>query len=342
MSAPPNPLTACRTLRVPTVLLLVCACALPAGAQPNVGLRDQLVRDFRGLPLPDDMVPFGPWANAFLKSEPAGLRITLPRDRTGTEAVGLGMALTVGGDFEITTAFEILEADVPPLKKSSYGVGLLMSVNEKARIGRLVRAGNRQVVTWDRWVTANGEPKFLFDAIPCKGEAGRLRLSRTKNALHFLWSPELVGEQFEHFYECEFDAPEVTLLRLELNTDRGGDNAALDVRLLNLTIRSSTAPAEPVVAAADTPPARSNLWLFVTAVVVASFAAALVASLYLRLRRGRTAAARPAPPAPAKSADAFACPGCGKRLRTRAEVVGKKIKCPQCGQAVIAPGGPAT
>ncbi len=34
---------------------------------------------------------------------------------------------------------------------------------------------------------------------------------------------------------------------------------------------------------------------------------------------------------------AFQCPGCGKKLKTKAELAGKKIKCPECGNAVVVP-----
>ena len=33
----------------------------------------------------------------------------------------------------------------------------------------------------------------------------------------------------------------------------------------------------------------------------------------------------------------FACSHCGKKLKSRADLVGKKIKCPHCGQVALAP-----
>jgi len=43
-------------------------------------------------------------------------------------------------------------------------------------------------------------------------------------------------------------------------------------------------------------------------------------------------------PSPAISpALGFSCAACGKHLKTRAELAGKKVKCPQCGQAVLVP-----
>ncbi|MCI0684962.1 MAG: hypothetical protein L0Y71_22935 [Gemmataceae bacterium] len=34
----------------------------------------------------------------------------------------------------------------------------------------------------------------------------------------------------------------------------------------------------------------------------------------------------------------FACPACGRNLKARAELAGKKVKCPQCSQANVVPG----
>jgi hypothetical protein len=60
---------------------------------------------------------------------------------------------------------------------------------------------------------------------------------------------------------------------------------------------------------------------------------AVVNRLIARLQRiGKPAA----PPPPATLT--FACPGCGKSLKTKPDLAGKKVKCPSCGQAVAVPG----
>jgi predicted RNA-binding Zn-ribbon protein involved in translation (DUF1610 family) len=48
------------------------------------------------------------------------------------------------------------------------------------------------------------------------------------------------------------------------------------------------------------------------------------------------AAAEDQPDAAATSV-AFACSGCGKRLKARAQLASKAIKCPQCGAAQVVP-----
>jgi hypothetical protein len=199
-------------------------------------LRDDIVHDFRGRPLPQDMALFGQEASRFVKTEADGLRLTLPRDRKEFAPVGLSMPLSVQGDFEITVAFEILQADEPA--QSSYGVGVLMSVNEAARVGRLIRANGKQVVTWDRWATVAGKRQFLTGALPSPAKAGKLRLKRTGTILQFLWSPESAGDSFEEIHQCDFGLDDITLLRLELSADTGGRHGALDVRFRDLHIRT--------------------------------------------------------------------------------------------------------
>jgi tRNA A-37 threonylcarbamoyl transferase component Bud32 len=57
----------------------------------------------------------------------------------------------------------------------------------------------------------------------------------------------------------------------------------------------------------------------------ASFARAVVAAA--------TGPAAPAPPAP-KSKAVTACPGCGKKFTVVASALGKRVRCPQCGEVV--------
>jgi hypothetical protein len=312
-----------------------------AADQSEPVLREQLARDFRGRPLPADMTTFGPFNDEFIKGEPEGLRITLPRGRATIHSGGLALPVHVSGDFEITTAFEILEAD-EPAKPNRYGVGVLLSLNEKARVGRLVRSKGRQVATWDRWVTVDGKERFLVGAAPAQGNVGRLRLKRTKDLLHFLWAPGLEGDTFQQVHQAEFEYPEVTLIRWELSSAvDDGQSGALDVRLLDLKIRSSTAP-EHLAGEADQPPAGSStMWLLGAAIIGLLLLSALAISLLLRRRRSAPAAADSATaPLQADSAGppiAFACSHCGRRLKARVNLAGKQTRCPHCGQLAVVP-----
>jgi hypothetical protein len=338
-----------RRLWLPALVLLA-ALGLFLAAQalaPGGGGQTEAVHDFRGRPLPPGMVRFGPFEDRFLKVEPEGLRITLPRDRDNLQTVGLSMALTVGGDFDISTAFEVLQVDAPPPGTRTYGVGLLMSVNEAARVGRLTRANDWQVATWDRWATVEGKRTFQFRSSPATGKAARLRLQRVGTTLHFLWSPDTAGDTFEEISQCEFGAEDVALLRLELNTDTGGQPGALDLRLLDLKIRSGTLAAGEVFAPVEEPRSRSKGWLLAAGLLglgVLFFWVALRVCLSLRhRRRARQTANRDSVPRSLAGSEAteapvsFPCPGCGKKLKARSGLAGKKVKCPHCGKAASVP-----
>lgn len=327
------PVRRSRRHRLSASLALLWALGLPIStmAQPETPpgepLRDQFVYDFRGRPLPAKLQPFGPQADELIKPEAEGLRMTLPKDRASVKPVGLSLPLAVGGDFEVTAAFEILQAEEPPPGKQSYGVGVLVSVNQSARVGRLARAKGKQVVTWDHWATVDGERKFLLGAVPSEGQRGRLRLKREMTTLHFLWSPDLAGDTFKEIHQSEFDAPEITQLWFELNTDwSGGQNGALDVRLLELQVRASR-PVAPVIAAAEEEPkTEPSKWLRPAVMVALAILLVLAVVLVVVYRRRGAAASV-----------AFACDNCGKQLKSKVELAGKKVKCPQCGSVAVVP-----
>jgi serine/threonine-protein kinase len=342
---------ALQRLWLPALLLLtVLGLSLFLAAQllpPGGRSQDEVAYDFRGRPLPPDMVPFGPLEDRFVKVEAEGLRISLPGDRDDILPVGLAMPLTVEGDFEITTAFEILQADEPAPGAKTYGVGVLMSVNQSARVGCLVRAQGQQVATWDHWATVEGSRRFLSGASPAAAKAGRLRLKRVGTTLHFLWAPETAGDHFEDIHQYDFGDHEITLLRLELNADVGRRPGALDLRLLDLKVRASTAVADQGLAPEGGRKTWSKGWLVAAGLsgLALLFSGLTVwACLSLRRRR-RTGEAPDRAPAPGGQLNlgaagppiSFPCPGCGKKLKAKADLAGKKVKCSHCGKAGVVP-----
>src|SRR5207253_1019891 len=61
---------------------------------------------------------------------------------------------------------------------------------------------------------------------------------------------------------------------------------------------------------------------------------ALLLAVWLRRRGRRETPAAAAPP----MSNSLPCPECGKMLRARAELGGKRVKCVQCGRPVLVPG----
>jgi hypothetical protein len=119
---------------------------------------------------------------------------------------------------------------------------------------------------------------------------------------------------------------------------------------LERAVAAAQAPREALDAppAATAPTGRKG-WLTAAAVAFGLlFTMALAAGWYARSRRrpGRMPTApggaeEPTPDTGAPSV-AVSCPACGKRLRARADLAGKKAKCPACGQPVPVPVPGAT
>jgi hypothetical protein len=210
--------------------------------------------DFRGKPLPPELILTPAGSDRFVRSEPEGLRITLPKDRRDLSPVAVGTRSGIDGDFEITATLEILQADQP---RDGFGVGATLFINkvepivEGAGIGRLLRADGSEVVYWDRGMGRTAEElQFDADFRPCADRQLRLRLKRTGAQLAYLLGSGLEGENFEELPPKEFGGSDIKQVLVRVSTGRQPCN--VDVRLIDLRIRSGAAPATPIVAATPT------------------------------------------------------------------------------------------
>ena len=333
-------------------------------AEPPV---TELVHDFRdGKPLPAWLVLNGPVEEAEINLADGGMRITLPAKRKSHQAVGVETKLVFSGDFEITAAFELLAIEQPA---TGYGVGVSLNLARAAdrklfgKIARFWRAQEGNVFISEFW--NNDPPKFRrLKSVPTEARTGRLRLVRESDALRYLAAEGFDGD-FQEVYQAIFSADDLAQLRLVVS-DSGEPGNAVDARLLELKIVGSKlsvleappAPA-PVTAKAKAtgtenttpnvplsmPPVppeikpgepqqgRSFWWLLTLVAVIVMAAGGLSLQRWFRRKRLAPANGKVAP-APVT----FACPACRKNLKVRAELIGKKVKCPQCGQANILPG----
>jgi Protein of unknown function (DUF1583) len=185
--------------------------------------------------------------------------------------------------------------------------------------------------------SSTGVLSHVFDKIelhhkqvgPAAASAGRLRLVRRGATLFFSTSEE-PREAFTLLSRGEFGTKDLKDVRLLAAT--GTPPASLDVRVTNLRLRADgfVRGGEPFpLPAASAAPGSARLVLPALGVPLLAGAFALAAWLSARRRR--------AVEAPVAAALAFACPGCGKRLRARGVPVGSRLKCPGCGQAVEVP-----
>jgi len=243
---------------------------------------DEFHHDFRGRPVPAEVALF-PIEWPFAKEEGEGLRITLPKDRKYRAPVGLRTNLPVQGNFEITAAIQILEAESPT---QGFGVGVTVYVqkvqprDEGATLCRFVRAGGKQILFWDRSIVRPGEEtKFDGGSAPCTATEFRLRLKRTGTTLRYLWAPGTSGDDgFQEIHKLDFGADDLKVVEVRCTT--GGQPCQLDARILDLRIRSKEAPVEEEPAApAPAPPSQfRRLWWLVagSACIVGLWLAVLI------------------------------------------------------------------
>jgi hypothetical protein len=329
-------------------------------AQPDAAEEKPLrevYQDFRGSrSLPAWLQLRGRDADAVTTPEEQGLHIVLPATREKNGTVFVQPTFSVAGDFEITASYQLLAATKP---SDGYGVGVSLSVSPTeaqdkfAKVARALRVKEGSVYITEYW---NREPpkEYKTSHVTTDAKAGRLRLARTGSVLHFLVA-DVPGGDFREIKKREFGIEDVANIRLGVS---GSPGNTCDARLVDLRIRARSLHPdpvkEPVAEVAPPPPAaerepRSYLWLILAIGfgAVLLIAASAGAWFVARRRRATAAPAADAVEAPPESAPettaliAFACPECGKNLKVKALLAGKKVKCPQCGKATLVPGGSA-
>ncbi|MCI0680966.1 MAG: DUF1583 domain-containing protein [Gemmataceae bacterium] len=303
------------------------------------GLPADFHQDFRGQAFdPQVLQIMGPEAAARIRSEPEGLRITLPAEQQRAEHVGLITTFPIKGDFEITLRYEILHADRP---KTGNGVGLEFYLKTETPTAealgfyrvRRVREGDVFMLT-RATTTAEGKRRHTHELIPSAANAGQLRMTRTGTEATW-WAAEGDDGEFRELHRDELGAEDVSSVLLTAYP--GKAQCAVDLRLIEFRVRSGKAPT--AAERAGIRPRRIALW--VTAGV--SGALLILGGIWAQWRRRLprqpgAAGAGPTAPATAAASLLFPCSTCGKNLKAKPESAGKNVKCPQCGGTMLVPG----
>ncbi len=337
-----------------SALSFVLLLALAAVDDPTLPFR----QDFRNKSLPDlNMKLEKPAQASLVKAEPGGLRITIPADKRYADAVGMTAPTPIKGDFEITAAYEIIEANRPT--GGGFGVGIELYIKAKSRsqegLGfyRLTRDSGADSYSCSQMSTnekgqrgpvrgsGQGDKDF-----PAHGKFGQLRITRVGSKV-ILSAADDLGNDFQPKYEMDYVPDDLVMLRIGANP--GGAPNPVDLRLLDLRVRPvDSKSAEivnvmekmPTLTSPDNAPVTRRTWLWVLALLVAISLVIGGVLVLLNAKRGtkkteglaeetEPIAEEPPPPIVAK------CSGCGKKLKARAELAGKKVKCSQCGQVVV-------
>jgi RNA polymerase sigma factor (sigma-70 family) len=300
---------------------------------------------------------YGNGAEERVHFEPEGLRISLPLgDEVDYQGTGVTTPLLAGGDFEITVNFEILREPVPKDAGPETRVALVVFLDGPRTIGRNSGLVSRRVSpqgpqfrAWQAW---KGE-KTNSRPSDTQALTGRLRLKRTGSLLSSSAAEGFDGE-FTLLGQLPFGKEDVREIRLMASP--GGPKASFEVRVTDLEIRAESLRNLPEAAAPATGPGanqpggegaggqRSRGWL-VAAVLVVAVVMLAVGGVVLAVRRrraaGDTPGETPKKDAPANTTPSPAtrqCPQCRRKVRVKAELAGKKVKCPYCAARIEVPG----
>jgi hypothetical protein len=300
----------------------------PATETPTGAYREDLYQDLRGRnPTESWLVPTGDDFDTLAVPDAGGLHVRIPRRKNQT-AIGFQTTAPVAGDFEITGSYELLAADAPAAP-GVVGVNLfILSGPADQGIGRIGRFDTRtEGAVYEVHHTKPGPPQVI--RLPTQQTRGQLRLVREAGNVSYQVSDATRNGDFQELCKSEFGRAEVTVVRFVVNP--GGEDSAVEARLLDLRIRSGAAAAG---ARAALPADGGGM----TALLLAGLLGGVLVvplGVWLTMRSGGTASPHGVPPDSAFVS--FGCSSCGKGLRVRAAVAAKKVKCPQCGQVMPVP-----
>jgi len=343
-----------RNVRTLAYVVLAIACSYsgdPLRAQAPA--EQEAYHDFRNKrPLTDTFRLRGLDPENESKPENEGLRVTLPAERDQHFLWEAHASTPPTGDFEFTATYQILSAK-PPLKGYGVGVNLTIStVDEPMKFGKLcrvLRAKEGSVHLAESW------PKFRQHSVNTEAMGGQLRLARIGAVLHYLVS-DGPGKDFQQIWEVkDYGASDIGYAGFQVS-DSGEPGNPVDARLIDLRLRlgkieseklttasplAASAPnAEVVPLAPRSEEARPRSLIALVLFGAGVFALLLVVGIVVLMRRrkkGIETSSESVKAHETQPAETFvvACANCGKKLKAKAEALGKKVKCPKCGKAVL-------
>jgi serine/threonine protein kinase len=317
--------------------------------------KNEFYQDFRGSkPLHPSLKWTGKDGTEVIESGEKGLRIHLSSSRNRTDPVGPLLDIPVEGDVEITTGYQILQADQP---KTGNGVGfeLYFMLKTPARdaldLIRVKRADGKDLYLCTRLSTVDGKRRGTTTSVPTSAMSGRLRMTR-KGREVILSAAEADGKFLEL---AKYDMEPADLSLIFAAAYPGQSTEPVDIRIIDMKVSSANEipipPSETTTTdTATARPAVGKSWLVAVELMGLALTLALVAvGGWIWWRRGRAehaaapSAANGVPSEPeAPAVISFPCGGCGKTIRAKAKLAGMKAKCPQCGHPLLVPNPAAT
>ena len=227
----------------PALLLVALMAALGTAEQAEARrLRGEYRVNFEGGGLDNrNLRLVGPGAAQVLAASDEGLRIQIPGGSAGDE-LGIAPRFTIGGDFEITAAYRIVDVPEPD---GGYGVGpgvYLMLASEEnlaASLSRVRRIEEGEVYSAhaarDVPEGSGSRRQHSVQLEPADAEWGRLRIERNGDVIRYLVA-EGDAVDFRPIREAELGPGDVTLARLALV--RNGATMPAEILWTDFSVRA--------------------------------------------------------------------------------------------------------
>lgn len=207
------------------------------------GAAERFTHDFGRDPWHERILQRVGWnAGEAITETPQGLVVTLPVDKPGKAEAGVGTKFKVGGDFEITVSYELLDLSQP---EKGYGTGVRLrlvkaeGLYRRADLSRSIKTSGLHRFTSAVWTKVKEQWNPIVEHYSAEHDSGRLRLSRRGSILIYAVADGDTGE-FREVRQAEF-GPEV-LTAIEFLGDTGESTMPMSVRLTNLSIVADELP----------------------------------------------------------------------------------------------------
>jgi hypothetical protein len=293
-------------------------------------------QDFRSADLDRNMLQ--PLSPGEVERDGNGLRIRLEADPERRSSRGFDTAFGVHGDFEITVSYEILDAE-QPTEGYGNGVGLFapttLDSQEAISLARRLMPDGKVRLVSNHMTPAGGKVNHRVKSIPSTSPSGRLRLTRVGPILHYLIAdgPDALFMEME---QIDMGTADLRFIRVE--GDRGRSEVRLDARFLDFSVQADDLPGLPTAGPSPVRLLTRGSWLMPAGAALL-IGLALLNGWLLARRRRHTA---PVPVTAGRSKPlvppvCYPCPGCGHALRVKAELAGKKVRCPRCNTVQLVP-----
>ena len=290
---------------------------------------------------------FGPISDSTVRTDPKGLRLTLPGGREDTNPVGLELTKRLSGDFDVSFGYELLEVGGP---LEQYGVALELKVwfdAPKRLCALLVRTRRKygdRFIAFRVQTEPDGQDAYLDGKeVAATGPQGKLRLVRTGSKIHYLTSE---SGNYREIETTEIGNADVWKVQAQATTI--WSPILLDARFTDFNVQADriqdhTAGTDPEPVSSSDEKAGSRGLLYV--VLFGGLAVLLVVLgvgglLFFRRRWSAGEPAKSAQIVPDTNENfvtTFACEECRRAIKARSELAGKRVKCPGCGKPVVVP-----